>query len=195
MRIIAAVVLAGAVAWHRAHVRQRPWSEPARGGEVQVDRRVGFVIAIALGFAAVLGSVLSCAERKTTGGQPGQGSPVASPSANAALEGTYWRAIELAGLMVPAQDANREPHLTLESGRASGSDGCNRVAGPYTLQGEALTFGAMAGTRMACPDTAEIESRFQGALKGTSHWRIASNRLELYGATGKPLAVFERRVK
>jgi len=162
---------------------------------VQLARRVGFVIAIALGFAAVLSSAPSCAERKTTGGQPGQGSPVASPSANAALEGSYWRAIELAGLMVPAQDANREPHLTLESGRASGSDGCNRVAGPYTLQGEALTFGAMAGTRMACPDTAEIERRFQGALKGTSHWRIAGDRLELYGATGKPLAVFERRAK
>ena len=47
---------------------------------------------------------------------------------------------------------------------------------------------------MACTGTAEIERRFQEALKGTSRWRIASNRLELYG-TGKPLAVFERRAK
>ena len=152
------------------------------------------VTCTALGCAAVLSSALSCAERAATGGQPGQGSRVASSSANAALEGTYWRAIELAGLTVPAQDANREPHLMLEAGRASGSDGCNRVAGPYNLQGEALTFGAMAGTRMACTGTAEIERRFQEALQGTSRWRIASNRLELYG-TGKPLAVFERRAK
>lgn len=29
------------------------------------------------------------------------------------------------------------------------------------------------------------------ALKGTSHWSIVKDRLEFYGATGKPLAVFE----
>ena len=52
--------------------------------------------------------------------------------------------------------------------------------------------GRFAATQMACPDTADVERRFQSALKGTSHWRIVGDRLELYGATGKPLAVFER---
>ena len=46
---------------------------------------------------------------------------------------------------------------------------------------------------MACPKTDEIAERFRDALKGTSHWRIVNERLEFYGATGKPLAVFERR--
>ena len=46
---------------------------------------------------------------------------------------------------------------------------------------------------MACPEIDEIASRFQEALKGTSHWSIVKERLEFYGATGKPLAVFERR--
>jgi heat shock protein HslJ len=78
-------------------------------------------------------------------------------------------------------------------GRVSGADGCNRLTGSYTAKGEALTFGQIASTQMACPDTEEVARRFQGALKGTSRWRLADGRLEFYGATGKPLAVFERR--
>ena len=51
----------------------------------------------------------------------------------------------------------------------------------------------IASTQMACPDSEDISRRFRGALKGTSHWRLAGARLEFYGATGKPLAVFVRR--
>ncbi len=46
---------------------------------------------------------------------------------------------------------------------------------------------------MACQKTEEITRRFRAALSGTSHWRIAEGRLEFFDATGKPLAVFERR--
>jgi heat shock protein HslJ len=77
-------------------------------------------------------------------------------------------------------------------GRVSGSDGCNRLTGPYTVKGEAITFGPIAGTQMACPKTEEIANRLHAALKGASHWRIEGGRLQFYGATGKPLAVFER---
>jgi heat shock protein HslJ len=105
----------------------------------------------------------------------------------------YWKAVVLAGISVPTLPANREAHLVFQSGgRLSGSDGCNRIVGSYTLKGEAVTFGQVAGTQMACPDTSDVERRFRSALKGTSHWRIVGSRLELFGATGSPLAVFER---
>ena len=116
----------------------------------------------------------------------------ASPESS--LQGRHWKAIELAGIAVPSLPSAREPHLEFQpDGRVSGADGCNRVTGSYTLKGEAITFGALAGTRMACTDTAEIERRFQSVIKGTGHWRITNGRLELMGATGKPLAVFERQ--
>jgi hypothetical protein len=39
------------------------------------------------------------------------------------LEGTYWRAIELAGKPTPTQDPKREAHLQFQAGgRVSGSD-------------------------------------------------------------------------
>jgi putative lipoprotein len=57
------------------------------------------------------------------------------------LEGTYWRATEVAGKPTPAQDANREAHLLFETGgRLSGSDGCNRIAGSYELKGDVVRF-------------------------------------------------------
>ena len=51
----------------------------------------------------------------------------------------------------------------------------------------------MIATRMACPGTDEVARRFAAALEGTSGWRIAGGRLEFYGATGKPLAIFAVR--
>lgn len=123
------------------------------------------------------------------------GKPSARSGTVASLAGTSWRAIELAGTPVGSRFAtDREPHLVFGTdGRLSGADGCNRLAGPYTIKGEAITLGQLAGTQMACLDTDEIAGRFRTALKGTAHWRIVTDRLEFYGATGKPLAVFERR--
>jgi heat shock protein HslJ len=110
------------------------------------------------------------------------------------LEGT-WTVVELYGTRVafdaPASD--RQPHLVFDAtGRVAGADGCNRLTGPYTVKANGITFGTLAATQMACPKTDEIVQRFHAALKGTSHWSIINGRLEFYGATGKPLAVFAR---
>jgi copper homeostasis protein (lipoprotein) len=107
-----------------------------------------------------------------------------------------WTAIELAGTAVPPNIAphDRQPYLEFTAdGRVAGADGCNRVTGPYASKDNGLTFGQIAGTMMACLKTDEVSKRFRAALKGTSHWSIVNDRLELYGATGKPLAVFVRR--
>ena len=111
------------------------------------------------------------------------------------LVGATWNAVALAGTPVPAVAANRQPNLVFEAGgRFSGSDCCNRISGVYNVKGNGITFSQVASTRMACLDTADLERRFQSALKGASHWSMAGNgnQLELLGATGKPLAVFER---
>lgn len=120
----------------------------------------------------------------------------ARPAADGGLAGTAWNAVELSGMpvAVDAVPADRRPHLVFGTdGRLSGADGCNRLTGPYTVKADGITFGQIAGTLMACPKTDEIVRRFRAALKGTSHWRIEKERLGFYGATGEPLAVFERR--
>jgi putative lipoprotein len=107
------------------------------------------------------------------------------------LEGIYWRAIELAGKPTPSQDPKREAHLVFQAGeRVAGSDGCNRITAGYQRKDDTLTFSQVAGTRMACADTAEIEGAFQAALKGTVRFRIAGDRLELLDASGARVAAF-----
>ena len=137
--------------------------------------------------------MVACLTVHHGGGTAAKAAPSAQAGADA-LEGTAWRAVELAGAPVEAPSDGREPHLVFEAaGRLAGADGCNRLTGSYSVKGEAITFGQLASTQMACPGTEETVRRFRGALKGTSHWRITAGRLEFYGATGKALAVFERR--
>ena len=125
--------------------------------------------------------------------------PLGGAQAPAALQTSLegeWNAIELAGMAVAPNVAppDRQPYLVFTAdGRVAGADGCNRVTGPYTVKDNGLTFGQIAGTMMACLKTDDISKRFRAALKGTSHYSIVNDRLELYGATGKPLAVFVRR--
>ncbi|HYN09836.1 MAG TPA: YbaY family lipoprotein [Vicinamibacterales bacterium] len=136
--------------------------------------------------------------RRAGGGPPAPPPPASaaapSPGQNRPLAATYWKAIEIAGKPVPAQSANREAHLSFQpGGRVTGSDGCNKVAGTYTVKADAVTFGQMVGTQMACTDSAGIERAFQAALRSTTRWRIAGDRLELLDAAGKVLAAFQGR--
>ncbi len=113
------------------------------------------------------------------------------------LEGTYWKATELAGTPTTTQDPKREAHLVFQpGGRVAGSDGCNRITGGYELEGDAVTFSKMAGTQMACINAAaENERPFRNALKGATRMTIAGDRLELFDATGKRLAAFTGRAE
>ncbi len=60
-----------------------------------------------------------------------------------------------------------------EDGRAAGNGGCNRFTGSYTLDGDGISFGPMAGTMMACPDALmNQDRRFHEALGQVTRWRI-----------------------
>ena len=119
------------------------------------------------------------------------GTPPASQKQNSPLEGTYWKATELAGKPTPAQDPASEAHLTFQAGRVSGSDGCNRITGSFQLTGERVTFGQMAGTQMACVNAgARTEGPFRDALNKAARLTISGDRLELFDAAGTPLASF-----
>jgi len=118
-----------------------------------------------------------------------QGTTANSP--DKPFEDTYWRAVELSGKMLPAQNANREAHLIFRrEGRLSGSDGCNRIAGTYQRTGDALTFGQLVGTQMACVNTGEIEQAFGEAIKNTAHLAVTGDRLRLSDNAGSQVAVF-----
>ncbi len=87
--------------------------------------------------------------------------------------------------------------VTLElggDGSASGNATCNRYRGTYTVDGEAIAFGALGSTRMACPSEtlAAQEAAYLAALAAAVTWSAAGDRLELRDASGALQASFAR---
>jgi heat shock protein HslJ len=113
---------------------------------------------------------------------------------SAVLEQTTWQLLTLPG-QPPARLAALPRALTirLESGRVSGFSGCNMFSGQYTLEKNRITFGALAGTMMACADTGrnELERAFKAALTDAVTYVIEGNRLTLTTRLGAMLT-FER---
>lgn len=145
---------------------------PSSNGEIDMARRRSRCAT-----ACVFALVAACAA------VPPAGAPMP-------LEGTYWKLVTLRGTVVPAAAPGHEPHLVLRAAarRVSGSGGCNRVAGSYTLEGSLLRFGPAAGTRMACPAGMDVEAAFLAMLGAVAGWRIAGDRLELLDASGAIVA-------
>ncbi len=114
--------------------------------------------------------------------------PAAAP-ASASLAGREWALESLAGEAIPAATGGRPITITFADGRVSGSGGCNRFSGTYTLTGDALQFGPLAATKMACP-AMELEGRVFAALQAVRRWKVVAGSLELLDASGKVLARF-----
>ena len=81
----------------------------------------------------------------------------------------------------PIVDTELTAELT-EDGAVSGSAGCNTYTGGYTLEGDTVTIGPLASTRMACPEpegVMEQEQQFMAALESAATWSIRGDILEL----------------
>lgn len=113
-------------------------------------------------------------------------------NAKIALEGTYWKLVQLGENTVFVHERQREPSLILnpEGHHAGGSGGCNQFAGTYTLEGNHLNFSQLAMTRMACAQGMDTEAAFSSALAQVRSWQISGKQLELYDAGGELLAKF-----
>lgn len=112
---------------------------------------------------------------------------------DSSLRNTYWKLVRLGGASVEVVERQREPHLifALHEMRVSGSGGCNRIAGPFDLDGDTLYLRRLASTRMACTSGMEQEDRFLRALETVERYSIRGNRLELFDVERAVVAEFE----
>lgn len=72
-------------------------------------------------------------------------------------------------------------------GRAGGNGGCNRFTGRATIEGDAIAFGEMASTRMACsPAVMDQEAKFHAALRAAKRFQTLpqQRKLLLFDANG-----------
>lgn len=79
-----------------------------------------------------------------------------------------------------------EPSLVLaDDGILTGTDGCNRLRGGWSADGQTITFEQVASTRMACPD---VDTWLSGLATAT----VDGQTLTILDASGAELGTLER---
>jgi heat shock protein HslJ len=112
-----------------------------------------------------------------------------------ALTDARWRLTDLGDEpIVTGAPTDREPYLQLSADgtTVNGATGCNTFSGPYTLTGDALSFGTLITTKVACTDPAwsDQEQRFLSALSMADRFELNGDVLILYAGMS-PVARFE----
>lgn len=109
------------------------------------------------------------------------------------LDGTAW---VLSGLPGRSVLGGQPATMQFQSGKVSGTDGCNRYTAAYTSKAGALEVSPGAMTRMACPeDRMQQADAFVAALTGAKRYRVGSGKLDLLGADGAVLATLVKQVQ
>lgn len=90
------------------------------------------------------------------------------------------------------KSATSSATIRFDSGRVSGSDGCNRYGSAYSISGDTLVISdKMMSTMMACEEEGmKTADRFRQSLLATKHYRIDGKKLTLLGASGEVLGEF-----
>lgn len=108
----------------------------------------------------------------------------ASSAPEPPLSGTRWVAQSIEGAPV----AYRTPTIEFAADRISGTGGCNRFFGGYTISGERISFGGVGATEMPCePVVMAQEAAFHTALSSTRTYRREGETLILSSSVGDAL--------
>jgi heat shock protein HslJ len=87
--------------------------------------------------------------------------------------------------------AEHLPSLRFGSdGAVSGFDGCNRVRGGYSTDGQMLSFRGVASTRMACGRGEALSQAFGAALSITQSFELQDGVLSFFDGTGQAIMRF-----
>jgi heat shock protein HslJ len=104
----------------------------------------------------------------------------------ATVEGVPWVLASGAGF----EAGGAAPTATFADGRVTGTTGCNRYSGTYTLDGGRLAIEPGPTTRKACAPPADaVEQAYLAALGRVSGWRVDDGDLVLL-ADGAPALRF-----
>ena len=80
------------------------------------------------------------------------------------------------------------------TGQVSGTGGCNRFFGSYTVSGNKLSVGPLASTRILCASPImKAERQFHKKLEDTASFRRSSAELSLFDEEGAELMVLDHR--
>ncbi len=106
------------------------------------------------------------------------------PAASAPIGDREWALVALGDRTDPQGNGGKPVtrRFDLADSRAHGFGGCNRYTGSFELDGEKLSFGALASTKMACEQGMDVEDKYLPALGSVQTWELAGDELVLKAA-------------
>ena len=119
-------------------------------------------------------------------------------ASDSGLEGVEWMldSIRNADGDMKSVHPDAPVTMTFEAGRVSGSAGCNRYFTSYQVDGEKITFGEVAMTRMLCPDPVMAQEQdFVKALAAVVQFAVKEGELTLMDENGDPVLIFSAPVQ
>jgi heat shock protein HslJ len=113
------------------------------------------------------------------------------PGGGGDLTGKVWALTELKG-MPPVAGAGISAEFSSD-GNVSGSAGCNRYSGTYTVSGNSITISSsMATTMMMCDESVmEQETAYLKALAEAKTYAVNGDQLTLTDADKTSLAIYK----
>ena len=108
------------------------------------------------------------------------------PGGGVVIAGPEWKLEDLLGGGIIDRS---NVTLTLgPGGQASGSGGCNRFFGSWSVKGSALTLGKMGSTMMACaPSLMQQEGKYLQALETASGYSFTADGALVIATAAGPL--------
>ena len=108
------------------------------------------------------------------------------------LAGSNWTFVSIGGAPVAA---DRPTTLQFDGTRMSGSAGCNRFSGSYSVDGAALTAGPLTATEMACPGAGMTqENAFFALMRGPVRIAFPADGTMIFTGAEDQTAVLRRSI-
>ena len=112
-----------------------------------------------------------------------------------------WNIIEINGAAVVPAPNQEFPFIGFDTntGKVFGNSGCNRMMGSFDVNAKpgTIDLGAMASTRMACPDMSGERELLQALDKVVRFDAVGEvkpvNKIALYGTDNTKLMVIEKK--
>ena len=144
-------------------------------------------VFVSLCMAATLMGMSSCASTKNV--------------ATLSSLGGEWNIIEINGSAVVPAPNQEFPFIGFDTktGKVYGNSGCNRMMGSFDVNAKpgTIDLGALASTRMACPDMSGERELLQALDKVVRFDAVGEvkpvNKIALYGTDNTKLMVIEKK--
>ena len=125
------------------------------------------------------------------GGDDDSGSNGGGTQDPAALEGQSWILTQMLSAGGQTQILDVGVSASFDGTTISGNAGCNSYHASYEASGNEISFGPVAGTKMACPEAeTSTEARYLQLLEGVATFETSGRSMSMSDAHGTPVLQF-----